>query len=104
MSGGAVTSGSKVRGGNPEGAETSGGERVDVSLNRRSATTNRWSEQRLEVDRVGAGAGGATLRQARTRNGKKAPAGDELVGLISGKNPWRGNLGRGSRMKQAGKV
>jgi len=79
--------GSKVCGENPEGAETSGGERVDVSLNRRAATTNRWSEQSLEVDMVGAGAGGATLPQARTRNGKKAPAGDEPGGLASGKNP-----------------
>ena len=36
MSGGAVTSGSKERGENPAGAETSGGERVAVSLNRRA--------------------------------------------------------------------
>jgi hypothetical protein len=42
--------GSKMRGGNPEGAETSGGERVAVSLNRRAATTNRWSDQSLEVE------------------------------------------------------
>jgi len=99
-----VTSGSKVRGENPAGAETSGGERVAVSLNRRAATTNRWSDQSLEVDVVGAGARGATLSQARAANGKKAPAGDEPGGLTSGKSPWRGNLGRGSRMKQAGKV
>ena len=51
------------------------------------ATTNRWSDQRLEVDVVGAGASGATLSQARTGNGKEAPAGDEPDGLASGKNP-----------------
>jgi len=44
------------------------------------------------------------LSQARTANGRRAPAGDEPGGLASGKNPWRGNLGRGSRMKQAGEV
>jgi len=51
------------------------------------ATTNRWSDQSLEVDVVGAGARGATLSQARAANGKRALAGDEPVGLASGKNP-----------------
>jgi len=35
---------------------------------------------------------------------KRAKAGDEPDLLTIGGNPWRGNLGRGSRMKQAGKV
>jgi hypothetical protein len=50
-------------------------------------TTNRWSEQGPEVDVVRAGARGATLSQAKAGNGKREPAGDELVGLASGKNP-----------------
>lgn len=37
-------------------------------------------------------------------NGKRERAGDELGRLVIGESPWRGNLGRGSRMKQAGKV
>ena len=80
-------SGSKMRGTNPEGARTSGGERVAVSLNRRAAAANRWSDESLEVEVVGAGARGATLWQARAANGKKEPAGDEPGGLASGKNP-----------------
>jgi hypothetical protein len=48
---------------------------------------DRWSDKSLEVDAVGAGARGATLSQARTGNGKRAPAGDEPGWLASGKNP-----------------
>ena len=51
------------------------------------ATTNRWSEQSLEVEMVGAGAGGETLRQAKAANDRKAGAGDEPATLTSGKNP-----------------
>ena len=40
----------------------------------------------------------------RVANGRRETASDELVRLIAGESPWRANLGRGSRMKQAGKV
>jgi hypothetical protein len=93
-----------VSGENPEGAEPQEGNGSQSALTGGRATTDRWSDQSLEVDAVGAGARGATLSQAMAGNGKRALAGDEPVGLASGKNPCRGNLGRGSRMKQAGKM
>jgi hypothetical protein len=42
--------------------------------------------------------------QARVVNGRRESASDELARLVAGENPWRENLGRGCRMKQAGKV
>jgi hypothetical protein len=55
-------------------------------------------------------AGRRELERARQLSRRRTPAtdtrakaGDEPVLLVIGGNPWRGNLGRGSRMKQAGK-
>jgi len=54
------------------------------ALTGRRATTDRWSDQGLEVDAAGAGARGATSSQATTGNGRRAPGSDELTGLASG--------------------
>jgi hypothetical protein len=92
-----------VDGATPQGAEPQEGNGSrSVLTGRQWRRIADWMKAlkagRQELARTG------NRSQARVANGRRARASDELVRLVGGETPWRGNLGRGSRMKQAGKV
>lgn len=73
-------------------------------LNPLAVATDSRLDQRLEGEVARTGVLGATRAQGNVANVRKARHDDEACRLSERETPWRANLGRGCRMKQACEV
>jgi hypothetical protein len=87
MSGGGAKASPRCLEKNPQELKVQEGIERLSGLNRLVVATDRCSDQCLEVEALGSGAGGATRRQESLANGMKARLIDEVSWLGSGETP-----------------
>jgi hypothetical protein len=87
MSGEDVKASSRQPEKSPQELKAQEGIEWTAGLNRLPATTDCCPDQRPEVEASGVGSGGATRREAKLGNGRRARLGDESSRLGSEENP-----------------
>jgi hypothetical protein len=87
MSGGGVKASPRQPEKSPQELKAQEGIEWSAGLNRKSAATDRCSDQRPEGEARGTGSGGATRREEKLANGRRARLVDEASRLGSGESP-----------------